>query len=180
MRGRIESMSMSLDGTTLQVALAIPNGRQHIKVFSELGDKDADITIKRYRNKRSLDANAYMWVLLDRLAAKLSVPGASVTKDELYLDYIRQYGVSDYLACRDRAIEAISNQFRVVEDMGKVHVGQEVLTCLRCYYGTSEYNTEEMSRLINAIVEDCREMGIETATPDEQERMMRLWDENHR
>jgi len=180
MRGRIESMSMSLDGSTLRVSLAIPNGRQHIKVLNEIGDKDAEITVKRYRKKRSLDANAYMWVLLDKMAAKLSAPGITITKDELYLNYIREVGVFTYIICRDRAVEDVSNLFRLVENMGEIHVGDGTATQLRCYYGTSCYNTEQMSRLINAIVDACRELGIETATPDEQARMMKLWEENNR
>ena len=43
------------------------------------------------------------------------------------------------------------------------------------YYGSSTYNTEQMSRLINLVVEDCKAQGVETMTPDEINRMLSLW-----
>lgn len=41
--------------------------------------------------------------------------------------------------------------------------------------GSSEYDTVEMSHFIDRIVEEAKELGIETATPDELERMKQEW-----
>jgi hypothetical protein len=50
---------------------------------------------------------------------------------------------------------------------------------IRAYYGSSTYNTKQMSRLIDAIVEDCKEMDIETLTPRELDAMKSRWGEVH-
>ena len=46
---------------------------------------------------------------------------------------------------------------------------------IKCFYGTSVYNTEEMSRIIDEVVHECKEQGIETATPEEIERLKQQW-----
>ena len=46
---------------------------------------------------------------------------------------------------------------------------------IRAYYGSSTYNTKRMSRLIDMIVENCKEQGIETLTPQQLDAMKERW-----
>ena len=46
---------------------------------------------------------------------------------------------------------------------------------VRSYYGSSQYDTAQMSRLIDLIVQECRQQGIETATPQELARYKEAW-----
>ena len=130
--------------------------------------------LKEFRNRRSLNANAYLWVLLDKMAEALGRE-----KDDLYTDYIKRFGVyKDFTLTEDEA-----KTFRVAWSMLGIGwptqqvdfspSGREVV--IRAYYGSSQYNTKQMSRLLDAVVEDAKELGIETLTPEELERMKGEW-----
>lgn len=145
-------------------------------IYDKLKESDLDIEVKKYRNKRSKDANSYMWVLLDKLADALRT-----TKEDLYLGYIRQYGMyKDFTLTEDEA-----KTFKVVweafgtgwptEQVDYTSDGNRVV--IRAYYGSSQYDTKRMARLIDAVVQDCKELGIETMTPDELMAMLTLMNE---
>jgi hypothetical protein len=155
------------------------DGEQHITVtvrsdfkerFDELRDADIDIEIKRHRNKRSLDANAYAWVLIDKLAAALSVD-----KTDVYKEAIRDIGgVSEIVCVRERAAK------KLIEAWGTHGIGWQAETlpskirgCTNVvlYYGSSTYDTKQMSLLIDHLVCEAKELGIETMSPDELRRL---------
>lgn len=134
-----------------------------------------DITAKRHREKRSLNANAYFHVLVSRIAEKL---GESLTERKNSL--IAEYGVIDediktIILLDDiewRKIDALhlrpTTRTRVM-DNGKLYRVYIVMK------GSHTYDTKQMSRLIDATVEQAKELGIETLTPDELERMKSAW-----
>lgn len=134
-----------------------------------------DITIKKHRNRRSLDANAYLWALLQKLADVLSTPGHRMDKWDAYLIELAKYGVFTHIIVKPDAVERVKAEWRAVKELGEVTVGQMTGIQLQCYYGSSTYNTKEMSRLIDGVVTDCKELGIETLPPDEIERMKQEW-----
>lgn len=148
---------------------------EHIKtaIQSLLGSViDADLSVKVCRkiNKRSKDANAYMWVLLSKLAAV-----HHTTKDELYLQMLDQYGVFTHIIAKPHIVEKVQEEWRTCRVLGEVNVnGQEGIQ-IQCYFGSSTYDTKEMARLIDGIVTECKEMEIETLPPAEIERMKREW-----
>lgn len=135
-----------------------------------------DYELVKQKRKRSLDANAYFFVLADKLAEKLNIP-----KEDIYRNCIKEIGgVSDVVCVRNDAVEKLCEGWR--------HNGLgwqtdtfpskiEGCTNVILYYGSSTYNTEQMSRLINNIVEDCKIQGIETRTPNEIADMLSLWGE---
>ena len=137
--------------------------------------KTGNYEIERKKKKRSLDANAYFFVLADKLSEKLCMP-----KEEIYRDCIKEIGgVSETVCARNEAVQKICEGWR--------HNGLgwqaetfpskiEGCTNVILYYGSSTYDTEQMSRLINRIVEECKIQGIETRTPDEIAEMLSLWE----
>lgn len=147
------------------------------QIVDELKDKDKlSIEVKPYREKRSLDANAYFFVLADKLAAKLNL-----SKEEVYRNAIKDIGgVSETVCVKTRAVE------RLCEGWSQNGIGWQTETfpskidgCTNVilYYGSSTYDTEQMSRLIDHIVQDCRAVGIETRTPDEIANLLSMWGE---
>ena len=143
--------------------------------YDTLKDAELEVTIKKFRKKRSLDANSYMWVLLDKLAAALRT-----TKEELYIGYIRQYGMyKDFTLTEDEA-----KTFKVVweafgtgwptEQTDYAPDGEHVV--IRAYYGSSRYDTKRMSRLIDSIVQDCKELGIETENKEYIDSLLNSWE----
>lgn len=138
-------------------------------------DRLYDCEIKEHREKRSLDANSYCWVLLDKLADALRT-----TKEELYLQKVREVGpFKDFCLTDDEA-----KTFRVAWEKLGTGWPTEVVDyhrdgnrrMVRAYYGSSTYNSKQMSRLIDSIVEDCKAVGIETLPPDRLAAMKEEWD----
>ena len=137
-------------------------------------DRLYTVEAKPWRAKRSLDANAYAWLLLDALA-----DAVGATKEELYVQKVREVGpFKDFTLSEDEA-----KTFRVA--WGRLGTGwpTEVVdyaedqdrVVVRAYYGSSTYNTKQMSRLIDSIVEDCKEVGIETLPPEKLSAMKEEW-----
>lgn len=130
--------------------------------------------LKEYREKRSLNANAYFWKLLDKMSAVLLRD-----KEELYLDYVKHIGpFKDFTLTEEEA-----KTFRVAwsmlgtgwptEQVDFAPDGEKLV--IRAYYGSSQYNTRQMSRLIDTVVEDAKGLGIETLTPMELGRLKEEW-----
>ena len=133
-----------------------------------------NIEAKKWRNKRSLDSNAYCWVLIGKLSEKLGIP-----KIEIYRKAVREIGVYEVVPIKnealDRYIEAwTKNGIGWVCDTTKCKV--DGYTNVISYYGSSTYNTKEMSNLIEYIVEECKEQGIETLDDLEIKSMLEEWE----
>lgn len=144
-------------------------------LYEKLKDKELSIDIKQYREKRSLNANAYFHLLVDKIAKVLRS-----THTEIHNWLIAEYGVVD---------EQISNI--ILDDdipwkrLDTIHLRPTTATRVmdngklyRVYLvmrGSHTYDTLEMSRLIDGTVEEAKGLGIETLTPDEIERMKELW-----
>ena len=114
------------------------------------------------RKGRSLDANAYAWVLMDKLAAHYGIP-----RNDVYREEIKTIGgVSDVLCIVSKAADEFCRKW---ESKGTGWMAD--------WYGSSTYDTEQMSRLIDQIVSDCREAKIETMTPQELDALKSRWGE---
>ena len=139
---------------------------------------DLKVTAVKWKQKRSLDANAYYWVLLTKVAEALHI-----TKTEAHNQMLADYGQLDMEA--GRVITVMLNDVIDWRRVDSIHlrptaqvVENSKGTLFRCYFvvrGSHTYNTAEMSRLIDGIVSEAKEMGIETVPPDELERMLELW-----
>lgn len=137
-----------------------------IEGLDKLIDKKLVIDIKKFNDKRSLDANAYFWVLCDKMAKVLGTD-----KDTIYLMQLQKYGVFTDIEILTEAVPVFASSFRtyeVIDDSGEY-------STLRCYIGSSQYDTKQMSDLINGTVNDASDIGIDTWTPEEIERTLALW-----
>lgn len=153
----------------------LSNRREATEALADLKNivakgKYLTVDIKQYRQKRSLDANAYMWVLLSKMADVLKT-----TKDELYLEMLDRYGVFTHIIVKKSVVERVKEEWRTVRELGVVSVNGQTGIQLQCYFGSSTYDTKEMSTLIDGIVSECKELGIETLTPAELELMKNAW-----
>ena len=125
----------------------------------------------KYKERRSLDANAYAWVLMTKIA-----DAVSSSKEEIYEDMLQKYGAvyedeEGYITMTVKKsvdMSKISGHWKYIKDNG-------TFASYLMIKGSSEYDTAEMSHFIDRIVEEAKEIGIETATPDELERMKQEW-----
>lgn len=140
------------------------------------------ITAKKWRKKRSLDANGYYWKLVEQIAESINV-----SKPFLHNRNLRRYGqiaMLDgkpmYLVLPDT--EESQNEIEESETYHlkpttQVKQGKDGLP-YRTYMmlvGSSEFDTKQMSVLIDGVVSEAKELGIETMTPAEIERMVAAW-----
>ena len=129
--------------------------------------------------KRSLSANAYAWALMNQLAAKLNKPVL-----EIYRDLIRDIGGSSaIISIRADAAKAFKTGWESKGEGWQVHKLDEMTTPqgafynLQCWYGSSVFDSTQMHRLIDLIVQECQQQGIPTMTPEEIAKLKGLTDD---
>lgn len=174
MKAVFEMAKVIVDGEDAYLCLSVPYQTAKKFLGEMVPSKKYDIEINIHREKRSLNSNAYLWTLLDKLADALET-----TKEELYLDYVQKYGVfRDFILTEDEA-KTLRHAWEMLgtgwptQQIDYDADGERMV--IRAYYGTSQYNTKQMSRILNAVVEDCKGQGIETMTPQELARLTEEW-----
>lgn len=163
--------TIHLAGNTLILSLT-DTPRQEVADLQAVVErgKQLSVEVKQYRQRRSLDANAYMWVLLSKMAVALNT-----TKDDLYIEMLDRYGVFTHIIVKPEVAERVKAEWRTVRELGEVTVNGKTGIQLQCYFGSSTYNTKEFSVLLDGVVSECKEIGIETLPPDEVESLKALW-----
>lgn len=161
-------------------------GEKWISLVRELlalefdADKEYELIIRDYKEKRSLRANAYSWALTDKLAEKLLVAGVKLSKEEMHAEMIYRYGQAETTAEGNPVIVFMLDEVKATDyypyakEIGQGRLSGKPATQWRIYRGSHSYNRAEMALFINGIVEECKEQGIETRTPDEIARMISL------
>lgn len=131
-------------------------------------DPEAVWDVSPHKEKRSLNANAYAWVLIGKIADVLRA-----SKDEIYLAMLKRYGQSDIVSVKSEI--DVSAYFKYYEIAGEAEMNGKKFTHYRVFKGSSEYDTREMSVLIDGIISEAKELEIETMPPEELERLKGRW-----
>lgn len=166
---------MRIDNATYaqkKLVLDVPDAQAALRFVNTFSGGEYDISPTK--RKRSLDANAYCWVLIDKLAAKMGL-----TKAEIYRHAIRDIGgVSDYICIKDNAVNAFCQRWEAQGLGWQTQTEPSKIkgcTNVTATYGSSAYDRAQMKALIEQIQEECRAVGIETKTPDEVAELLSLW-----
>lgn len=133
-------------------------------------DKAYTVEIKQKRKNRSLDANAALWVLLGEMAAKLRT-----SKDELYLEMLSRYGVFTHVVVKPNVVDRVKAEWRTVRELGEVTINGQTGIQLQCYFGSSTYNTQEFTRLLDGVISEARELGITLVSDADRALMLAEW-----
>ncbi len=131
-------------------------------------DREKLFEIKEHKEKRSLNANAYAWALIGKIADALRA-----SKDEVYLTMLKRYGQSEIVSVISSV--DVTGYFKYYEPIAKAHLQGREFVHYRVYKGSSEYDTREMAILIDGIVSEAREMDIETLPPEQIQRLTEAW-----
>lgn len=129
---------------------------------------DRKYELKEYREKRSLNANNYAWALITEIGNKLGM-----SKEDVYLQMLQDYGQSEMVSVVS-SID-IKDYFKYYREAGKSELNGKEFTHYKIYKGSSEYNTHEMSILIDGIVQECNQLGIETKSDEEIRSLIESW-----
>ena len=145
------------------------------QMFDDLKDVAVKVEVKKASKHRSLSANNYAWVLIDKIA---EVTGKTVT--EVYQNAIREIGgVSEYYGMKEAAYESFC------EIWTKDHLGRQVEIIpgsakpgwinVRAWKGSSDFDSAQMARLIDSLIQEAESQGIHTVPDKEIERMKQQW-----
>lgn len=142
----------------------------------EFQNQKLNIDIKKYRKKRSLDCNAYMWVLIGKIQDKLDIP-----KEDVYRDLIKHIGSYEVIPIKNEAVGRFTetwqnNGLGWVTDTTKSKING--FTNVIAYYGSSVYDTKEMNRLVDLVIQECKQLGIETKSDKEIKSLLESWGNN--
>lgn len=163
--GRIESVQLTLDNHQL-ITLKVNN--DVLDQIDELQDKDLDIEVRVHRNKRSLNANSFLWHLCNELGNKLRL-----SKEEVYLNCLRAYGQSEIVSVISDI--NVNGLFKYYDEVGQGSVNGKSFTHYKIYKGSSEYDTREMSILLDGVVEEAKEQGIQVLSESEIDLLKEEW-----
>ena len=171
MVGILKDLTINRDGTQNLTVTVEYDCRE---MFDDLHEKEIDIEIKKHYAKRSLDASAKAWVMIDALAEKLRI-----SKTDVYRNAIREIGgVSDIVCVKKEAVETLCKNWKAHGIGWMAEPSPSKLPgCMNVtlWYGSSTYNTKQMGDLISILVQECNEQGIPTMSEKEIERTMELW-----
>jgi len=179
--GEIKSISLDYE-TRKPIVTLLLNERESIQSLEKIKDDKLSIEIKKWYKKRSLNANSYCWVLCDEIAKKLTTENAVITKEDVYKDAILQIGTFQPMIVEEKALD---NLKRVWRKQGLGFLIQEVSRKDKCvkvnaYYGSSTYDSKEMSLIINLLVEEAKIQGIETKPKEEIDSLLRSWEDEQK
>ena len=166
---------INIDFETSKAKISLLLDTKQLDIIEQLKNEGKlNIDLKKYRKKRSNDANAYAWVLLGELQNVLNIP-----KEEIYRDLIRNIGSYEIVPVKNEAVERFRQAWSknglgwITETMKSKLEG---FTNVVAYYGSSTYNTKEMARLTELLVEECKQFGIETKPQAEIDSLLKEWD----
>ena len=172
--GYLANINVSYQSGNPLLVFEMEDKRSALEAAESLLGKKVTLKVGQYRKKRSLDANAYAWVLIGKIAEK-----TNLTTEEVYRSAIRGLGGNSDMVCiQNHAVETLRSGWSrngigwITDTMPSKLEG---CTNVVLYYGSSTYDTEQMSRLINNIVQDCYALGIETKSKEEIDSLLGAW-----
>lgn len=169
-KGRIETID--LDYISHKPKIVIQLHSQYDLLSEEFNKlqrlEELDIELKEHREKRSLNSNGYAWVLITKIADILRN-----SKEDVYLEMLRRYGQSEVVSVLS-SID-VAGYFKYYDVAGASTLNGKEFTHYKVYKGSSEYDTKEMSILIDGIVSEAKLLNIEVLPPEELENLKNSW-----
>lgn len=172
--GKVADVNIDFVSGKPKLTLIINERSDFTKGFDEIkGREKLSIEIEPFREKRSLNANSYAWALIGKMADKLRA-----NKEDVYLSMLKQYGQSAMISVLSDI--QISKYVKYYEEAGESTLNGKLFKHYKVYKGSSEFDTREMSILIDGIVYEAKALEIQTETPQELAKMKALWNEAER
>lgn len=171
MIGKLKDLTKSRSG---EWVVSFSTREDFSAMFDELADKDISIEIKQAHQRRSVTANAYAWVLIDKIAEK-----TGLRKSDVYRHAIREIGgVSTTVCVQDFAVDRLRQGWEK-QGLGwqteTINAKIPGCTCVVLYYGSSAYDSKQMGQLIDSLIQDAESLGIPTLTDAQAKRLVGRW-----
>jgi len=132
--------------------------------------KDLIVEVKQYRKKRSLDANGMLWNIINEVANILRT-----SKEDVYVAMLKKYGQCSVVSIADEAVETFLKSVKYTEIIGEGTIGDKKFTHIKVFMGSSNYDSREMSILIDGVVSDAKELGIGFISEKDKQLLLKEW-----
>jgi hypothetical protein len=166
--------SVNRDWTTGKIIISFQLNEEPTEAINDIQScEKLSIKAVKYREKRSLDANAYCWEIITKIA---NHPDIKSSKEEVYEEMLQKYG---YLYQDEDGYIPVTVKTGVnmskIEGHWKFYKSNGKFDSYLMIKGSSEYDSKEMAHFIDCVVQEAKELGIETLTPVELERLKTEW-----
>ena len=175
MTGKLKDLTINRDGTQNVTVTVSSDFRNE---FDRLKNNTVSVEIKKYSRKRSLDANAYCWALIGKIAEN-----QNISKNEVYRKEVLDHGAFRVHCLENKEVEASCRDwcsfglgFQVEPFQSKIPGCTNVIF----YKGSSYYTTQEMAKLIDGIIQDAENLGIPTITKEQEQELINKWGKKHK
>lgn len=138
--------------------------------YDKLHDKELEVTIKKFVENRTLKANAYLWVLITEIGNALRE-----SKEAIYFDMLKAYGQGGAISVLEKYEDNFKKSYKYNEYLGETELNGKVFKHYRFWVGSSEYNKDEFSVLLDGVVNEAKNLGIETKSKEEIESILRSY-----
>lgn len=156
--GTLRDITRSYDGKTVISYEIDALTNDQMERLSKMGL--SRLTIKKYRKKRSLDANALLWACIGQIAEVLKTD-----KWDVYLEMLKRYGQCTYVVVKPNMVDEFRKQWRETEIVGEIDVNGQKGVQMLCYFGSSMYNSKEFAVLLDGVISDMEDMGLALPLP---------------
>ena len=147
-------------GDALKIVAIVQDMPPLLEKVVRLAGKEVNITISEPKERRSLDANSYFWLIVGKIADKLRA-----SKDEIYFKLLKDYGQQVVITVK-KGYDISKAGFKYYEVLRDGLINGKEFTAYRIFIGSSQYTKEEMSVLIDGAVSEAKELGIEVELED--------------
>ena len=172
-KAQIKDLTKTLQGEFV-LSLTVPASiTAH---FDELKDKELRLELKEWKERRSLDANAYFHLLVGKIAEKIGI-SAEQCKVNLVLDYgaVMRDENGDKVGFKLPSSVNVNSIYKYAKKFDTRTENGKEFDCYIIYQHTSLLDTTEMSKLIAGTVQEAQDLNIETRTPEELAKLLSLW-----
>lgn len=173
--GLIKNIQTDWNTGETQIVFTL-NEKSALQEVDKLKDKKLSIKAVQYREKRSLDANAMLWACLGEIATAMTPP---VDKWDVYLQMLKRYGKYTYICVKPNVVEAMKAQWRECEVIGEIEINGQKAVQMLCYFGSSLLNSKEFSVLLEGVISEMREMGLQPPPSKEMQLALGAWEKKH-
>lgn len=173
--GTIEDISIDYQSNKAKISILLET--KQLDILEQVkNDGKLKVSLKKYRKKRSLNANSYFWQLLQELCELVELDTV-----EEYKRRVKELGIFRQFKIEAENIKTFKKMWTsqgiawFCEIADTTYIGNTEFKIINAYYGSSSFNSKQMARLINGVVQDCQPYGIETKPQKEIDSLLRSW-----
>ena len=136
--------------------------------YDKLKEKPVEVSVKKWADPRTLKANAYLWALITEIGNAIRQ-----SKEEVYFDMLKDYGQGGAVSVQEKFVPNFERTYKYREYLGETELNGKTFKHYRFWVGSSEYNRDEFAILLDGVIEEAKNLGIETKTNEEIESLLK-------